>query len=146
MKSLNLYAVGTRIKILDDVRPGGSATGRYGFYEGNFPYTVVLATHDHVFGEFLFEAYISGTLQIGPGLPAYEVFQTWEWGQPAPAAYALVLENPRLRLDDGEVIWGLQCWWTLADPGEAELHRRHTLAQAKAALDQIDDWLNSGGK
>lgn len=32
-------------------------------------------------------------------------------GALADAARAAEIENPRIRLDNGDVVWGCECWW-----------------------------------
>lgn len=63
--------IGDKVRITEDCRPGGTATGKTGTYEGMFP---------------------------------------------APDGF----DNPRIRLEDGSVIWGAECWWGSADTPTTE--------------------------
>ena len=103
---------GARVLIIEDCRAGGTATGKTGVYEGDFPITVVVCLAENEFREWDYEAYTSGTLKMADGTPVKDVVKMWERGQPNPEyPYAFPHENPRIRLDDGSMIWGCQCWW-----------------------------------
>lgn len=132
---------GTRVFITEDCRDGGEATGQFGIYEGDFPFSVILGTcppgqEDVQWGRrYSYDRYVSGSLLLSDGTPVKDVYIEWERGkeQPAPKL-AMPIDNPRIRLADGSVIWGCECWWCEAkediDP-----------AAATEALEDQKEWL-----
>jgi len=141
---MSFYEPGTRVLISEDCRDGSPATGKYGTLEGDFPFTVSLgyqANENHEIqwanGEFSYEDYKSGKLKNNSGVPANSVFKEWEQGQPQPRPlFAMVMTNPRIRLDDGSVIWGAECWWGPIVEGL-------TLEQAQKQTEQTKKVLNT---
>lgn len=61
---MGVRALGMKVVIIEDCRPGHMATGQTATYEGDFPVDDSCA-----------------------------------------------FPNPRMRLQDGSVIWGCECWW-----------------------------------
>jgi len=120
-----MVKVGSRVLVSEDCREWGKATGQYGVYEGDFPLTVVFgyqsgdnANAEWKPGEYSYEAYKDGSLKLADGRPVSAVYREWLHGEPCPLPFfAMPMENPRIRLDDGSVIWGCQCWWGEADDG-----------------------------
>jgi len=111
--------IGARVLISEDCRDGGTATGKTGVYEGDFPLTVSFGWQDSDEdnaswkpGEYAYDDYKSGFIKLQDGRPANEFYIEWVQGQPKPRPFfAMPFTNPRIRLDDGSVIWGCQCWW-----------------------------------
>lgn len=115
---------GVRVLITQDCRDGHTATGKYGIYEGNFSYSVELGqqfTEDSKtkwVGECGYEEYKSGFALLKDGTPVKDVYLEWELLKEQPRPYfAIVMTNPRIRLEDGSVIWGAECWWSEAKDG-----------------------------
>jgi hypothetical protein len=54
----------------------------------------------------------------------------------ARMVYYSVLENPRIRLEDGSVIWGAECWWGTADDAPP-------LAEAQARTEKLKTAISS---
>ena len=110
---------GTKVLISQDCRPGGPATGKIGTYEGDFPLTVVFGYQptpkhetDWKDGEYPYEDYRSGFIKMQNGQPANQIYLEWEPGKECPLPFfAMPMTNPRIRLEDGSVIWGCECWW-----------------------------------
>lgn len=59
--------------------------------------------------------------EVFPGLigadpqPAQENMDQLGWMEDTPCPELGGRLNPRIELDNGEVIWGYQCWWDYAD-------------------------------
>jgi hypothetical protein len=125
---------GDKVLIIEDCREGGQAAGQIGIYEGDFPHTVVLSIGGEdgfLNGEWLFEDYESGKLVANGGTPIKDIYPLWEKGTPKPTGrFAMAMDNPRIRLNDGSVIWGCQCWWGDAATAPA------TLEEAQADLEK----------
>lgn len=119
---------GTKVFITEDCREGGAATGQVGIYEGEFPLTIMLGRIDEEneridwHGEYWYEDYASGKLKVRTGTPtpARDIYSERWVGSgslravgdgPYGALIAVPMLNPRIRLEDGSVIWGTQCWW-----------------------------------
>lgn len=108
---------GTRVLISQDCREGGKATGQTGIYEGDFPLSVVLTNDGGKTwsgGEYDYDRFIAATHN---GRPATEAWPLWDDGEQPGDRFAMVMKNPRIRLDDGSIIWGCECWWGKADEG-----------------------------
>ena len=119
-----LIQPGTQVYITMDCREGGPATGQIGTYEGDFPLTVAFgvekANGEFLFidGEYSYQAYKDGLITVEDGRAAKDVYPEWKKGQPRPAPlFAMVEDNPRIRLSDGSVIWGCECWWGEVEGG-----------------------------
>lgn len=109
---------GDRVLIIEDCREGSPTTGQIGVYEGMFPISVFLHDGENFLpGEWNFEEYDSGRLAIATdGVSIKELYPLWVEGEERPEGpFALANENPRIRLEDGSVIWGCQCWWGQAE-------------------------------
>lgn len=91
-----MIRVGTKVVIIDDCRPGHSATGKNGVYEGEFLVSIKDAN----------------------GLVEFP--------------------NPRFRLEDGSVIYGIECWWKPANDG-------FSLEESQRLLKQAQDWCRDEG-
>lgn len=72
-----------RVRITQDVREDGNATGMFGKYVGDWPY-------QDISGNF---------------------------------------KNPRIILDNGDVIWGIECWWERVEPDTPPLRESVTLLE-----------------
>jgi len=146
---------GTKVYITKDIRDGGTASGKVGTYEGMFPLTVVFGygeTPDEqstfAEGEYLYEDYKNSTvvieavtfpngksIELQEPMPINKVFVEWERGKPRPAPFfAMPFDNPRIRLEDGSVIWGVECWWE-------EWHEDLTPEDSQKHLDEHIDLL-----
>lgn len=141
---------GMRVLISRDCREGEPATGKYGTMEGDFPLTVSFGyqptENDETKwadGEWDYGKYKSGELKLKTdGRHAKDVFIEWEQGQPQPRPYfAMVHTNPRIRLDDGSVIWGAECWWGPAKEGDGL-----TLEEAQKRTDETIEVLQALAK
>lgn len=138
---------GTKVYITKDIRDGSPATGKVGTYEGDFPLTVMFgyaetpaAKSTFATGEYDYASYKNctavieavslengTTIELKEPKPLNEVFLEWEKGKPRPDGFfAMPLYNPRIRLEDGSVIWGAECWWEEWREGlTAEDSQRH---------------------
>jgi hypothetical protein len=57
-------------------------------------------------------------------------FGVYEGDHPAPAGSPLAgIPNPRIRLDNGDVVWGFQCWWG----AEEKFYKSFPFAQIEQA-------------
>lgn len=136
--------IGARVLISEDCREGGKATGMYGTYEGDFPLTVVFGYQpnkesktDWKLGEYSYEDYKSGFIKMQDGTPANEFYKEWVRGQECPRPFfAMPMDNPRIRLDDGSIIWGCQCWW-------GEVIDGLTLQEAQKCTEEVKEGIRS---
>lgn len=128
--------VGKRVRITKDCREGEPATGKYGIYEGDFPFTAMFMV-----GGELREA----DLDAFQKAPFFHLFNHWEHGQPRPPdPWWIELTNPRIRLEDGSTIWGAECWWSLIgddDPPMEVLEQglKDTVDAISAILDALPE-------
>lgn len=96
---------GAKVKIVSDCRGERKADGLIGVYEGDFPRTCYLVRGDAISAGFHYDkAEKSGLLAK---LPVHHLNETTE----IHSEYILVESNPRIKLPDGSVIWGDECWW-----------------------------------
>jgi hypothetical protein len=103
--------IGDLVLIIEDCRPGAPATGQMGTYEGKFPRTVIVMYRGKNY-EFLHDRWISGAVKFSDGTAAVDGIPEWKEGEPQPSEDCWFVEtNPRIRLADGSVIWGDECWW-----------------------------------
>lgn len=151
---------GTKVLVTKDIREGGKASGQVGVYEGDFPLSVVFgygetADSDVVWvdGEYLYEDYkkasaaIDGVtlsdgslIELHQSKPLNEVFIEWERGKPRPVPFfAMPMMNPRIRLEDGSVIWGAECWWEEYTEGLTQAQSEEHLEQHLEVLRGIAD-------
>ena len=141
---INMKA-GTKVLIVEDVRDGAPATGKTGIYEGDFPLTACLGyqinedVETEWRGEWDYQEYISGKLKLIDGTPANTKFIEWNPPLPQPRPFfAMVMENPRIRLKDGSVIWGVECWWKPLDKSAPTLEEnKQELEEQKVFLRAI---------
>jgi hypothetical protein len=130
---------GMKVLIIEDCRPDGKAAGQIGTYEGDQPYSVNVSIYS-VDREFDYKSFMKWNDEQDNPLPAlgdvnfdddpcpqpegndlhaaFEHFEKWtEWAERNKyrMAYYVVRENPQIHLDDGSVIWGIECWWTPVD-------------------------------
>ena len=131
---------GTRVLIIEDCREGGRVTGQIGVYEGDFPYSVIVA-NGGVHSEHEYEQFMQWNQQERP-IPSIEgvdfkddprpqrpaedadeattkewmvTWDAWWERNRVRMVYYGVNNNPRILLEDGSVIWGAECWWGTAD-------------------------------
>lgn len=135
------------VLIVEDVRDGSPATGKTGIYEGDFPLMVCLGyqineeVETEWRGEWDYQEYISGNLKLIDGTAAIEKFPEWKQGQSQPRPFfAMVMKNPRIRLEDGSIIWGAECWWKPLDKASP------TLEEDKQELEEQKDFLRAIAK
>lgn len=86
--------------------------------------------------EGYYDKYKSGEWVVYAGDPAKEIFIEWERGKECPLPhFAMINDNPRIRLGDGSVIWGAECWWCEA-PQDIDLAdaQRHTEITKRALV------------
>jgi hypothetical protein len=150
---IGLDSSGKRVRIIEDCRDGAPASGKFGVCEGDFKRSVAFGIvradgSDPVFSdvEAPYELYASGDLKIADGSPARDRYPEWVPGQEKPRPYfAMPMTNPRIRLEDGSVIWGDECWWEVVsdellslDEAQAQLQNHKAfiggLMQAAAEL------------
>lgn len=135
---------GTKVLIAEDVRDGNPATGKLGVYEGNFPRSVAL-TKDG--GKTWFSQEYDYELFVNTG--GTETFPLWASGEtPAGGVFAMVMTNPRIRLEDGSVIWGDECWWGEAENitfEEAVKQTKETKQAVIGVLDLLAELRKEGG-
>lgn len=130
------YRPGDRVLIIQDCRDGSPATGQHGVYEGDKPWGIWLvgpADEDGrcaVGPEYHHDDYESGAVELRHVLrddpdfvkqcrvtgmaftPAKDIWPVQQEGDGPPGElFAVPHLNPRIRLDDGSVIWGIECWW-----------------------------------
>ena len=102
---------GAKVIILEDCREGAPAKNQIGTYEGDFPRTV-LVKYKGEHKETMYDWFMSSegdtwrsilthVADMNPETIDLEHQDNW-WGE---------WNNPRIRLDDGSVIWGDECWW-----------------------------------
>jgi hypothetical protein len=126
----------TQVLITEDCRDGGTATGQIGTYEGDFPLTIALNSGQGWIAEVDYEAYMRGNLRGVAGDPAGDIWPLWQKGTPQPEGpFAMPIDNPRIRLADGSVIWGCECWWQAAETAPV------TLEEAKIDLKEFKELL-----
>src|SRR5688572_33502236 len=112
---------GARVRIIQDCREGSPATGKYGVYEGDFPFDIMVQFNGEI-KELSPWEYAAATVTVGgKEVPLSDVSPIYRGDTPRPlegSNYAVACTNPRIRLDSGEVIWGAECWWNIADETE----------------------------
>jgi hypothetical protein len=91
-----------RVVIVQDCRPGGTATGKPGTYEGDFPRSVIAFVGEECY-EIPHEGHETAVLPDGTKMSDLK--------HGGEGDCYLIMNNPRIRLDDGSVIWGIECWW-----------------------------------
>lgn len=139
---------GDKVFITEDCRPGSPATGQVAIYDGDHPRTIILGQvltdkgRIDWIGEYNYDSYASGRLTIGGTIPARAVYLEQAPVGDLPqlvdgACIAVPFLNPRMRLDDGSVIWGDECWWTPLTDGLTLADAEVDLAQTKALLREI---------
>lgn len=150
---------GDKVVIVEDCRDVPSkADGQVAVYEGDFPRSVILmrdipGKEPEVLGECTYEQYQDDNFTImnkstNEEFVVHDLFAEWNDGIPKPKGrlIAMVSNNPRMRLADGSVIWGDECWWSAkrAEEGNPTLEQRKeslsihkdVLARAMRALTQ----------
>lgn len=140
---MRLHTVGCKVLITQDCRDGERATGKTGIYEGDFPFSVCVKVSEDDFREYLYEDWVSGKITLSDGRRAIDVVpQLNREGMEPP--FWFQSDNPRIRLEDGSVIWGCQCWWCAADEqgnlptiGEGQQSQENTIAALRGLLDCI---------
>lgn len=151
-----MYAVkhkpGTKVLIIEDCRDGGPATGQVGVYEGDFSRGAVVRFEDRSI-EYCFDEFVKGSIRYTGGLfiGRLVVDHVPYWspsGQPHPVSdshpithakepavpFWFDTTNPRIRLPDGSVIWGDECWWGDAETAPPLDEAQAGLKQHKAVL------------
>jgi len=93
-----------RIRIISDCRKDGKAKGMLGIYEGSFNRSVIYQVGGKL-EECMYDDWIKGG---------------WDKKYPCligsdpenePEEFWFPNKNPRLILDNGDIIWGDECWW-----------------------------------
>lgn len=128
------YEPGTRVLIIEDCRDGSPATGQVGVYEGEQLRKAIVRLVDSG-KEYLYWPFVNGEIEFSGGTlkgkPLVSVIPFWAprdymnhpvgegfpivRGSDPPSPFWFFSLNPRIRLADGSVIWGDECWW-----GDAE--------------------------
>ena len=125
------------VLVVDDCREGGTASGKLGILEGDYPRSVIFILNGEMrVGEHPYDAYINGLLQVSlfdddkkiKSYPAKDAAPIWDGEGERPKNCVVVKHNPRILLKDGSYIWGDECWWTT-------YHKGMTLKQAKKDLE-----------
>lgn len=151
--------------IIEDCREGAPATGKTGIYEGDFPVGVYFVLGEDVSQQYSFDKYEQGTLWLGhlparfhfaitgrnmkaamdaAERPVKECYPIWQTGTEQPAGpCAMTHDNPRIRLDDGSVIWGYQCWWRSLEeePAHDMTDEQANLETTKGAIRDLVTYL-----
>jgi hypothetical protein len=123
-----IIPVGARVRIVEDCRKGGGATGMYGVYQGPQPFSLLVQFDGHIH-EMGFDEYAKTRVPVLTGenptigffemVPLPQASPIWIPGathQPARESnFAIVDDNPLILLDDGTEIWGCECWWDMAE-------------------------------
>lgn len=100
-------AIGDRVMALESMNDNVVRVYGCGVYEGDFPRP---EESDGVFGT---TAEMKAT--------AVELWGPEEsWSDKQRKSFEASISNPRIRLDNGDVVWGCQCWW-----GDEEQTKRH---------------------
>jgi len=126
--------VGAAVRVDLDCRKLGTATGQYGVLEGEFPRTVVevyrasIPETSDLFREYPYEFYMKRNAEETNPTPEFA-------GGDEQKVFFYVRANPRIRLTDGSVVWGDECWWQLVE----NLEDKNVMAVA-TALSLIDVW------
>lgn len=116
---MSLYPIGTKVVISKDCRTPETATGQHGVLEGDFPYTIAVNNgQSWLPGEWSYDRYISGELKLTDGTPLKDIAPPWTGGKKPAGWYVMPMDNPRIRIGDGSVIWGAECWWDV-DRGQS---------------------------
>ncbi len=117
---------GAKVLIASDCRGDGlhgKANGFVGVYEGEFPRRCVIAFRASATDKFRVSALFS--YEAAQKLKFFDVMKhenPWESstglseivGEP----FIVIECNPRIRLPDGSVIWGDECWWCEVPGGD----------------------------
>ena len=124
---------GDKVLIIEDCREGSPATGQVGVYEGDFPRGVLVMFADRS-REFDYTSFVEGAVRYSGDHPLVDrplvshiPFWTVEgrYEHPLGDEYPVMpdktkpfwfpTDNPRIKLPDGSVIWGDECWWRDAE-------------------------------
>lgn len=131
---------GSRVRIIQDCREGSPATGQYGVYEGDFP-LYIMVQFDGEIKELSPWEYATTTVTVdGREVPLSDVCPIYRGETPPPPEngnFSIACDNPRIRLDSGEAIWGAECWWDIADKAEDLAKVQEEVEQFKAVLRAI---------
>ncbi len=58
---------------------------------------------------------------LGPGTYVGNEIPTTAVGWLAEAAVEGKMKNPKILLDNGDVVWGCECWWGVREGGEQQV-------------------------
>lgn len=149
---------GDKVIILEDCRSKPGAAGQSGIYEGDFPRSVIVCINGS-YHEFDYEAFVSGEIILDK-ISLCQFVPFWQV-DPAKASpvqdgpvvtdnqgglYWFPSDNPRIKLDNGETIWGDECWWSKAvqtpplaeAQAELEKHKAILVGLARALTEEIE--------
>lgn len=136
---------GDKILIIEDCREGSPATGQVGIYEGEFPREATIRGLGF-WREYSYDVFIEGKVRFTAGeftlAPLVNHIPFWSPGnrephpkgeghpitaslEPSPP-YWFPTNNPRIKLSDGSVIWGDECWWGDAKTAPPTLEEAQT--------------------
>lgn len=144
---------GTQVRIIEDCRKGvPSAKGQVGLYERDGLRTVVVMYFGE-WHEYRYNAFVAGEIKFNHGRPVIDVLKREEeivrppwitnftefedWCKKSAANFWYPDYNPVIRLSDGTVIWGDECWWEPWEPSQQD----HTLEQAEQSLGSFKEIL-----
>ena len=120
---------GMRVLIVQDCRDGSPATGQTGIYEGDFP-RGALVKIDGELCEYDYAKWVEWLETAPKPKPPL-----WDQGEPEPEGDSwFPTDNPRIRLEDGSVIWGDECWWRPAEDAPPLAEAQEDLEKHKTVL------------
>lgn len=104
-----MIEIGTRVYAVLDADEHKVRTLGYGTYEG----------------EFLSPYMSKPTVEAMKNDPVFEAIQDQfnsdeEIQEFIDGPMARLYQNPRIRLDSGGVVWGMECWWATLDEEDPE--------------------------
>lgn len=130
---------GTRVRIIQDCRDGAPATGQHGIYEGDFP-LYIMVQFDGEIKEMSPWEYATASVTVdGKDIPLSDASPIYQGETPPPpdgGDFSIACDNPRIQLDSGGKIWGIECWWDIADKVE-------DLAKAQEEVEQFKEVLRA---
>jgi hypothetical protein len=102
---------GMRVGAISHTKDGVVYFYGYGVYEGDFP------RHEGpgLFGVEAKKEFEDTLLTVKKLRPEYSEEEVLR-------AANLIMENPRIKLDNGKTVWGCQCWWGPEEKVKASIH------------------------
>lgn len=128
------FPIGTKVKIVKDIRPGSPASGKIAEYIG----------HDKDDGWYLIDADGKPRGESRTLPPDYIKWSPENEDFPGVKS-AIQMENPVFKLDDGSLITGINCYWEVVDEELEKKFMSEVHESFRKAGEKIDKYRQSKG-